>query len=84
MRYAEVLFFLFLGIAVIGLFFMKRQEKVKPEKNQEEMRERLWELSNTIYLYAALSEEEAKTSSLKKKQMEILRNSEEMIRLLEK
>lgn len=84
MQYAEVLFFLFLGIAVIGLFFMKRQEKVKPEKNQEEMRERLWELSNTIYLYAALSEEEAKTSSLKKKQMEILRNSEEMIRLLEK
>lgn len=44
----------------------------------------LWTLANTIHLYAALSEEEARTASLREKQAEILRASEAILQQIEK
>ena len=39
--------------------------------------------ANTIYLYAALSQEEAKSNPLKGKQAEILRASEQIIQTIQ-
>jgi len=46
-------------------------------------REDILQAANTIYLYAALSEEEAKNNALKGKQAEILRASEQIIRAIQ-
>ena len=46
-------------------------------------REDILQAANTIYLYAALSEEEAKSTSLKGKQSEILRASEQIIQTIQ-
>ena len=43
----------------------------------------LLQAANTIYLYAALSQEEAKSNSLKGKQAEILRASEQIIQTIQ-
>lgn len=50
----------------------------------EERQKALWEYANTIHLYAALSEEEAKTLPLKEKQREILRETEKLLQQLKK
>ena len=42
-----------------------------------------WRAANTIYLYAALSQEEAKSNSLKGKPAEILRASEQIIQTIQ-
>ena len=46
-------------------------------------REDILQAANTIYLYAALSEEEAKNNALKGKQAEILRASEQIIQTIQ-
>ena len=46
-------------------------------------REAVLQAANTIHLYAALSEEEAKSNSLKGKQAEILRASEQIIQTIQ-
>jgi hypothetical protein len=46
----------------------------------EGIREAVWEYMNTIHLYAALSEEEAKTQSLKDKQKQIRKMAEELMK----
>ena len=46
-------------------------------------REDILQAANTIYLYAALSEEEAKNNALKGKQAEILRASEQIIQIIQ-
>lgn len=47
--------------------------------NLKTTQESIWDEVNTIFLYAALSEEEANSSSLRQKQTEILRISEEIL-----
>jgi len=47
--------------------------------NLKTIQESIWDEVNTIFLYAALSEEEANSSSLRQKQTEILRISEEIL-----
>lgn len=43
----------------------------------------LWNFSNTIHLYASLSEEDAQNEALKQKQLEILNLSKDMMNILE-
>lgn len=70
------------------MFFWNRkaQDEEKEKKNQEqkelaEFYDAVREAANTIYLYAALSEEEARSPSLKKKQEEIRQTAEELLEL---
>ena len=49
--------------------------------DQEKRCQLIWDASNTIYLYAALSEEEAQSQALKQKQAEIQRLSETILQL---
>ncbi len=70
------------------MFFWNRkaqdEEKEKKHQEQKELAEfydAVWEAANTIYLYAALSEEEARSPSLKKKQEEIRQTAEELLEL---
>lgn len=42
----------------------------------------LWDFSNTIHLYASLSEEEAQNEALKQKQLEIINLSQDMMNIL--
>lgn len=65
----------------------KQLQDLKEEKQDQshaivecgESRQQIWEAMNTIHLYASLSEEEAKTDSLKEKQVEIQKIAEEWI-----
>ncbi len=52
----------------------------KTAAGAEEIKDTVWEYMNTIHLYASLSEEEAKTQSLKEKQKQILQMAEELLK----
>lgn len=70
------------------MFFMSRKirEEAEEKKRQDEQAfaefyDTVWEAANTIHLYAALSEEETRDPSLKKKQEEICRIAENLLEL---
>lgn len=52
--------------------------------DQESAEDELWDCANTIYLYAALSKEEARQPSFREKQEEILQAAESMMKLIKK
>ena len=60
---------------------LKTLETSSTEKRNE--REAVLQAANTIYLYAALSEEEARSQSLKEKQAEIRQASEAIIQTMQ-
>lgn len=49
------------------------------KKNDEEFQNELWQSLNAIHIYAHLSEEEARSQSVKEKQKEILNISESIL-----
>lgn len=53
-------------------------------KAQEKNLQVIWNTANTIYLYAAISEEETQSQDLKKTQAEIRKLSEEILRFSDK
>ena len=44
----------------------------------------IWHHTNTIHLYSSLSEEESKTITMKEKQKEIIRTTEEILNIIYK
>ena len=48
------------------------------------VRDEVWDSANTIHLYAALSDEESNSASIKEKQSEIIRLSEKIMRQIHK
>ena len=52
--------------------------------DMESAEDELWDYANTIHLYAALSQEEARQLSFKEKQAEILQAAEDMLELIKK
>lgn len=55
------------------------REETEAAKAREKEREIIWDRVNAIHLYAALSEEEARSRSLREKQEAILRISEQLL-----
>lgn len=49
--------------------------------NQEKRCQLIWEASNTVHLYASLSEEDTQSQALKQKQAQIQRLSETILQL---
>lgn len=53
------------------------------ESEFDKMCDVIWDSANTIHLYAALSEESARDAALRQNQQEILRITQELLRLTE-
>ena len=64
----------------IQIQLQKSQDEIEKFQNKSQ---KLWDFSNTIHLYASLSEEDAKNEALKQKQLEIIKLSQDMINILE-
>lgn len=94
MLYLILLIVVLLLFAVMMYFEEKRIQNLKSQlktlkeekQNQShailecgESKQQIWDAMNTIHLYATLSEEEAKTDSLKEKQVEIQKIAEEWL-----
>lgn len=86
MIYAMLVVMLLLAAAVFGLVkklkeknqMLEQQMKDKKKMQEQIQREydEIWNIANCIHLYAALSEEEARTEELKEKQREIMKQAE--------
>ncbi len=57
------------------------QEKAEPDTARDDFYHIVWNRVNTIHLYASLAEEEDTSASVKEKQTEIIRMSEEILNL---
>ena len=92
------LIMIFLSISVC-LYLKNRQVRIQKQKIQnlqtqieqikrkasdfDKMCEVIWHSTNTIHLYAALSEENTQIQDLKKNQLEILQSAEKILQLTE-
>lgn len=56
-------------------------EDAEPDTDRDDFCHTVWNRVNAIHLYASLAEEEAASASIKEKQAEIIRMSEEILNL---
>nr|WP_297874530.1 hypothetical protein [uncultured Blautia sp.] len=89
MIYVMLAVTLLLAAAVFGLVKKLREKNQMLEqqmKDRKKMQEQvqleydeIWNIANRIHLYAALSEEEARSEKLKEKQREIMKQAEVLL-----
>lgn len=90
-----ILFFLAVGVYQTSRQVQKQKIRIKELESREQAMEQdvldrkklhrhIWESVNTIHLYASLSKEGTESQEEKEKQSEIIRISEEILRLMEK
>ena len=87
---------LFVFVVVYLMMLMRRQkEKMSEIKIQidqafrssdeiEKICDEIWNHANTIHLYSSLAEEESKSITMKEKQKEIIRTTEEILNIIYK
>ena len=63
---------------------MQTDQAFRSADEIERIFDEIWHHANTIHLYSSLSEEESKTITMKEKQKEIIRTTEEILNIIYK